>query len=49
MHDDMAKYYLDTSALVKRYVDEPGCRIVDNLSSEAHRGVSIILSPPIAA
>ncbi len=43
VHDDMAKYYLDTSALVKRYVEEPGSRIVDNLFSEAYRGISIIV------
>ena len=43
VHDNMAKYYLDTSALVKRYVEEPGSRIMDNLFNEAYRGVSIIV------
>lgn len=31
-------YYLDTSALVKRYVEEPGSDILDNVFSECYRG-----------
>lgn len=35
-------YYLDTSALVKRYVSEPGSNIVDKIFSECYRGISKI-------
>ena len=37
-----SNYYLDTSALVKRYVEEPYTEVVDNIFSEAYRGVSRI-------
>ncbi len=35
-------YYLDTSALVKRYVSEPGSSVVDNVFSKCYRGISKI-------
>lgn len=35
-------YYLDTSALVKRYVEEQGSNIVDNIFNKAYRGVKTI-------
>jgi predicted nucleic acid-binding protein len=35
-------YYLDTSALVKRYVSEPGSNVVDNIFSGCYRGVGKI-------
>ncbi len=35
-------YYLDTSALVKRYVIEPGTNIIDEIFKEAYKGASII-------
>lgn len=35
-------YYLDTSALVKRYVEEPGSETVDRIYSEAYRGVAVV-------
>lgn len=35
-------YYLDTSALVKRYVTELGSDVVDGIFSSAYRGVSMI-------
>ncbi len=35
-------YYLDTSALVKRYVSEPGSNVVDNIFSKCYRGISKI-------
>ncbi len=35
-------YYLDTSALVKRYVNEPGSEIVDEIYTKAYRGVAVI-------
>ena len=39
------RYYLDTSALVKRYVEEPGSEVVDEVFSRAHAGeVTIVLS-----
>ena len=34
--------YLDTSALVKRYVEEPGSRVVDEVFNDAYRGVKTI-------
>ena len=34
--------YLDTSALVKRYVYEPGSEIVDGIYGDAYRGVKTI-------
>ncbi|MEM2051177.1 MAG: type II toxin-antitoxin system VapC family toxin [Thermoproteota archaeon] len=38
-------YYLDTSAVVKRYVKERGSQMVDDLFSRAHKGsVVIVLS-----
>lgn len=36
--------YLDTSAIVKRYVSEPGSRVVDDLFEKAHRGLLTIIS-----
>lgn len=39
------RYYLDTSALVKRYVKEPGSEVVDEVFMRAHAGeASIALS-----
>ncbi len=35
-------YYFDTSALVKRYVSEPGSDAVDRVFSDAYRGVAAI-------
>ncbi len=35
-------YYLDTSALVKRYVKEPGSEVVDGIYTKAYRGVAVI-------
>ena len=35
-------YYLDTSALVKRYVKEPGSEIVDRIYTKAYRGLAVI-------
>ncbi len=35
-------YYLDTSALVKRYVSEPGSNVVDSMFSKCYRGISKI-------
>ncbi|MEB3780670.1 MAG: type II toxin-antitoxin system VapC family toxin [Desulfurococcales archaeon] len=35
-------YYLDTSALVKRYVKEPGSEVVDAIYTKAYRGITII-------
>ena len=35
-------YYLDTSALVKRYVSEPGSNVVDDVFSRCYRGVGKI-------
>ena len=32
-------YYMDTSALVKRYVEEPGSKIIDEIYRDAYRGV----------
>lgn len=32
-------YYLDTSALVKRYVSEPGSNTVDNIFRDCYRGI----------
>lgn len=32
-------YYLDTSALVKRYVEEPGSETVDRIYGDAYRGL----------
>ncbi len=32
-------YYLDTSALVKRYVSEPGSNAVDSIFSKCYRGL----------
>lgn len=38
-------YYLDTSAIVKRYVSELGSKIVDDLFDKAHKGsVTIVFS-----
>ena len=31
-------YYLDTSALVKRYVEEVGSEVVDSIYGYAYRG-----------
>lgn len=39
------RYYLDTSAIVKRYVSEQGSKIVDDLFDKAHKGsVAIVFS-----
>ena len=35
-------YYLDTSALVKRYVEEHGSEIIDSIFNDAYRGVKTI-------
>jgi len=35
-------YYLDTSALVKRYLDEPGSSTVDALFDSAHKGMATL-------
>ena len=35
-------YYLDTSALVKRYVKEPGSEIVDEIYAKAYKGIAVI-------
>ena len=35
-------YYLDTSALVKRYVKEPGSEVVDGIYTKAYRGLAVI-------
>ncbi len=35
-------YYLDTSALVKRYVEEPGTKIIDGVFDDAYKGVKTI-------
>jgi predicted nucleic acid-binding protein len=35
-------YYLDTSALVKRYVEEAGSEAVDNIYEGAYRGVKML-------
>lgn len=35
-------YYLDTSALVKRYVEEHGSDLVDEIFDDAYRGIKII-------
>jgi len=32
-------YYMDTSALVKRYIDEHGSEIVDNIYKDAYQGI----------
>ena len=37
-------YYLDTSALVKRYVKEPGSEVVDGIYTKAYRGVAVIVA-----
>ncbi len=41
MNDEV--YYLDTSALVKRYVsEEVGSDVVDNIFSNAYRGLNVL-------
>ncbi len=35
-------YYLDTSALVKRYVVEPGSEAVDMVFRDAYRGLAVV-------
>lgn len=35
-------YYLDTSALVKRYVSEVGSDVVDEVFRDAYRGVKVL-------
>jgi hypothetical protein len=35
-------YYLDTSALVKRYVVEPGSEVVDMVFRDAYRGLAVV-------
>ncbi len=42
MVGDEEVYYLDTSALVKRYVYERGSELIDRLFSRAYRGISTI-------
>jgi len=39
---DSASYYLDTSALVKRYVTEPGSRTVDKVFNDVYMGKGIL-------
>ena len=34
--------YLDTSALVKRYVEEHGTEVIDNIFKDAYRGIKTI-------
>jgi len=38
------RYYMDTSAIVKRYVDESGSRLVDRVFEKAHKDLAIIVS-----
>ncbi len=40
MNDEI--YYLDTSALVKRYVSELGSDVVDEIFSNAYRGLNVL-------
>ncbi len=35
-------YYLDTSAIVKRYVTEPGSEVLDEVFRDAYRGSAVI-------
>jgi len=35
-------YYLDTSALLKRYVEEPGSETVDDIYEDAYRGIKTL-------
>ncbi|MGB9717673.1 MAG: type II toxin-antitoxin system VapC family toxin [Thermoproteota archaeon] len=37
------RYYLDTSAIVKRYVKEHGSQRVDDLFNKAHKGSAVIV------
>lgn len=39
---DLKSYYLDTSALVKRYVTEPGSETVDKVFNEAYSSIAIL-------
>ena len=39
---DLTSYYLDTSALVKRYVTEPGSQIVDKIFNDVYAGEAIL-------
>ena len=36
------RYYLDTGALVKRYVKEPGSEVVDKIYTKAYKGIAVI-------
>ncbi len=38
------RYYLDTSALVKRYIKEPGSEFIDGIFEEAFNGGNIIIT-----
>ena len=40
IHEEI--YYLDTSALVKRYVEEKGSNVIDDIFNDAYRGVKAI-------
>lgn len=39
----VARYFLDTSALVKRYVEEPGSDVVDGVFAGAHAGDAVVV------
>jgi len=39
---DEEAYYLDTSAIVKRYAVEPGSEVVDGVFRNAYRGLAIL-------
>ena len=39
---DEEAYYLDTSAIVKRYAVEPGSEVVDGVLRNAYRGLAIL-------
>ncbi len=36
------RYYLDTSAIVKRYVEEPGSRVIDQIYENAYKEKIVI-------
>jgi predicted nucleic acid-binding protein len=42
MREYSSNMYLDTSALVKRYVYEPGSTVIDKIFRDAYRGENII-------
>jgi len=39
---NLISYYLDTSALVKRYVTEPGSRVVDRVFEDVYSGKALL-------